>query len=110
MIITTTFLVLLGPVLKCAQSSAQRCEHNTVNHITPADYQHIFDIASPDVTSEYHLNCFMRCLKGRRAFRVAVYDPLVWACSCLERYVDPVDEGVNTIEVYVLDLNRAGMY
>ena len=52
------------------------------------------------------LQCIMTCLKRGEEVKMAAYHDVEQLCCCVDRNVEPVEEGLRTREVYLVDFHR----
>ena len=87
------------------QTESSICNKQKV-HISSQDYNELFVGAASETFVVDRLHCFMTCLKRGQEVRMAAYHDPVQMCRCVDRDVESVQENEQTVEVYLVDLQR----
>ena len=88
------------------QTECSTCRKNPKVHISAHDYNELFVGAASETFVVDRLHCFMTCLKRGQEVRMAAYHDPVQMCRCVDRDVESVQENEQTVEVYLVDLQR----
>ena len=82
------------------------CTNNQKVHISQDDYNELFVGPASQTLSINRLQCIMTCVKRGEEVKMAAYHDAEQLCCCVGRDVEPVEEGLRTREVYLVDFHR----
>ena len=88
------------------QTESSTCRKNPKVHISRVDYNELFVGAASKTFVVDRLQCIMTCLKRGEEIKMAAYHDPVQMCRCVDRDVESVQENEQTVEVYLVDLQR----